>query len=127
MTQNKRQKAEAAGRWAERYAGLILALKGYKILATRQKLSSGELDIICLKGGLVVIIEVKKRARLNDAKDAVSMKNWVRIGRAADLWLSRHGDLYNADRRYDLFAIATSLTFCHIRDAWRPDFPLTHG
>ena len=127
MAQNKRQKAEAAGRWAEHLACLLLFLKGYKVLATRQKLASGELDIVCRKNGLIVIVEVKKRARLDDAREAVSARNWVRIGRAADLWLSRRGDLYNADRRYDLFAVAPGFRFCHIRDAWRPEFPLTHG
>lgn len=127
MSRQSRQQAEAAGRWAEHFACLILMFKGYRILATRQKLASGELDIVCRKGDLIVLVEVKKRAKLEDARLAVSAQNWTRIGRAADLWLAKKGDLYHADRRYDLFAISNGLRFCHIRDAWRPDFPLTHG
>lgn len=122
-----RQRAEAAGRFAEWFAILILFLKGYRILAHRQRTGSGELDIVAMKADLVVIIEVKQRKTIEHGREAVSDQSWNRIGRAADLWLGKRGDLYNNDRRYDLFVVSGPLTHCHILDAWRPDYPLTRS
>ncbi|MAI91087.1 YraN family protein [Ponticaulis sp.] len=128
MPRGARQKAEAAGRFAEHYAEFILFLKGYRTLGRREKLPSGELDLVCRKGDLIVIVEVKKRKTFELGAEAVPASSWQRIGRAADLYLARgSGQYYNSDRRYDLFIVLPGLRFCHIHDAWRPDFPLTHG
>lgn len=127
MAQRDRKRAETAGRLAEWLAITILFFKGYRILAHRQRTGSGELDIVCLKSQRVVIVEVKKRHTLEAGRASVSDRSWQRIGRAADLWLASRGELYHYERRYDLFLVAKGLTFCHILDAWRPDYPLTRG
>lgn len=128
MTRHARQSAEARGRFAERLAELILTLKGYRILARRARTGSGELDLVCQKGPLIIIAEVKQRATLELGLNAVPERSWQRIGRAADLWLARFPDnIFHADRRYDLFIVRPGFRFCHIKDAWRPDSPLTHS
>tara|TARA_B100000678_G_scaffold285205_1_gene287944 strand:+ start:1836 stop:2222 length:387 start_codon:yes stop_codon:yes gene_type:complete len=123
----RRQKAERSGRIAEWFALIWLTAKGYRILTRRQKTGMGELDLVCVRGKVVVIVEVKQRRSFDSARTAVSEAAWQRIGRAAELWLSKRGPLANADRRYDLFIFAGNFRFRHIPDAWRPEYPLTHG
>ena len=123
-----RKLAEARGRRAETFASFILRLKGYSVLAVRQKTLSGEIDLVCRKRGVMVLVEVKLRPDIEAGRSAVPDAGWVRIARAADLWLGGRGsDFYNADRRYDLFIVTPGFRFCHIPDAWRPDYPLTPG
>lgn len=122
-----RKAAEQKGRRAEFLAEVVLMLKGYRVLARRVKLPVGEVDLICAKGRQLVFIEVKFRKTLEDGKNAVPLRNWQRIARASDLWSAKRGDdIYNRDRRYDLFVVNHQYRFCHIRDAWRPDYALTH-
>tara|TARA_Y100000052_G_scaffold22006_1_gene22478 strand:+ start:74951 stop:75337 length:387 start_codon:yes stop_codon:yes gene_type:complete len=128
MIDPARQKAERSGRLAEWIALTVLTLKGYRVIATRQKTPLGELDLVCLKHQTVVIVEVKRRKTLIEGEWAVPAMAWQRIGRAAEIWLSKKGDrLYSADRRFDLFLVAPGFRFCHNLDAWRPENPLTHG
>ncbi|MAP95101.1 MAG: hypothetical protein CMK07_09140 [Ponticaulis sp.] len=128
MNRQRRQRAEKAGRAAEFVAANWLRLKGYSVLAQRQKTGSGELDLICRKSGMVVIVEVKQRQTLEDAQLAVPDHAWRRIGRAADLWLGKRGvALYDMPRRYDLVILTRRFKLRHIPDAWRPEYPLTHG
>ena len=123
-----RKRAEARGRRAETFASFVLRLKGYSVLAVRQKTRSGEIDLVCRKRGVMVLVEVKLRPDIEAGRSAVPDASWVRIARAADLWLGGRGpDYYNAGRRYDLFIVTPGFRFCHIPDAWRPDYPLTPG
>ena len=128
MAGANRKRAEARGRRAETFAALILRLKGYCVLASRQKTRSGEIDLVCRKKGVMVMVEVKLRPDIEAGRSAVPDSSWIRIARAADLWLGGRGEAYfNADRRYDLFIVTPGFHFCHIPDAWRPDYPLTPG
>lgn len=127
MTGRDRIAAERKGRRAELFARCILMLKGYSVIAGRVKLNVGEIDLICQRGRLLTFIEVKYRKSLEDGHNAVSERNWQRIARAADMWCAKRGDtVYNQDRRYDLFVVNHQYRFRHIRDAWRPDYALTH-
>lgn len=128
MARASRQKAERSGRIAEWIAVVCLTLKGYQVLATRQKTHMGELDLVCLRKNLVVIVEVKRRKTVEEGKWAVSDYAWQRIGRAADFWLAKRDEqLFASNRRFDLFIVSPPFKVCHILDAWRPENPLTHG
>lgn len=116
----KRQIAEARGRQAERRAALWLRLKGYSILASRVKLPVGEIDLVARKGRLIAFVEVKARARQDDALGAVSVQSWQRIARAAEAWMGQRPKLAGYGWRYDIIALAPGRLPHHLRDAWRP-------
>lgn len=116
----KRQIAEARGRQAERRAALWLRLKGYSILASRVKLPVGEIDLIARKGRLIAFVEVKARARQEDALGAVSVQSWQRIARAAEAWMGQRPKLTDYGWRYDIIALAPGRLPHHLKDAWRP-------
>lgn len=128
MTSPTRKAAEQRGRLAERYAGGILTLKGYSILAKRAKTPVGEIDLIARKGNLLAFIEVKQRRTLEQGLNAVPDQSWNRIARASDSWLARYApDKFDYDRRYDLFLVIGNFGFRHMKDTWRPDSFLTRN
>ena len=57
-----RRRSERAGRRAEWIGALILTLKGYRILARRFRVHSGEIDLIARRGDVIAFIEVKARS-----------------------------------------------------------------
>lgn len=116
----KRQIAEARGRADERRAALWLRLKGYSILAMRVKLPVGEIDLIARKGRLIAFLEVKARARRDDALGAVSVQSWQRISRAAEAWMGQRPKFAGHGWRYDIVALAPGQLPYHLKDAGRP-------
>lgn len=50
------------GRRAEREAALFLRRRGYRIIAQNVRTKLGEIDLVALKGDLVVFVEVKARS-----------------------------------------------------------------
>tara|TARA_R110002020_G_scaffold224599_1_gene434269 strand:- start:142645 stop:143016 length:372 start_codon:yes stop_codon:yes gene_type:complete len=120
MARGARQRAERRGRAAETRAALWLRLKGYRILETRLRTPVGEIDLIAKKGKVVAFIEVKARAKRDDALGAVTPASWQRIARAADVWMARRPRYAEHGWRYDLIALQPGRLPVHVRDAWRP-------
>ena len=83
----KRFKAYRRGHRGEWLAALALMLKGFRIIARRYRTKLGEIDLIARRGDLVLIVEVKVRATLIEAMDAIARQSERRIEAAADLWL----------------------------------------
>ena len=117
----RRQRAEARGRLAEGLAVLALRLKGYRILARRLRLSAGEIDIIAARGRTVVFVEVKARADVAMATEALSARQRRRLLRAAEQNLGRQPHLAARDLRFDLMLVAPRRWPRHVIDAWRAD------
>jgi len=115
-----RQAAERRGRLAEHIAEMWLRLKGYRILDRRVRLPMGEIDLIAQRGGVVACVEVKQRASLNAAQDAVPERAWRRISAAAGAWIARRQHLTKKSCRYDLIAISRGHRPHHYPDYWRP-------
>jgi len=74
-----RKAAERRGRRAEYFAASALVLKGYSILELRYKTPMGEIDIIARRGKLIAFVEVKARASIEDAVNAITHKARQRI------------------------------------------------
>ena len=68
----ERVAAFQTGLSAEARAAALLMAKGYRILARRFKTPYGEIDIVAQRRKLVAFVEVKARARLDDAAYAVT-------------------------------------------------------
>ncbi len=117
----RRQRAEARGRLAETLAVLSLRLKGYRILARRLRLSSGEIDIVASRGRTVAFIEVKARADLAVATEALSPRQQRRLLRAAEQFVGLRPYLAGRDLRFDLMLVAPRRWPLHLVDAWRAD------
>lgn len=100
-----RKAAEQRGRRAEAWAAFYLRLLGWRILARRLKTPRGEIDLIARRGDLVLIVEVKVRATLRDAMEAVGRQSETRIEAAADVWLARQPDFSRLSVRFDMVAV----------------------
>jgi putative endonuclease len=109
---------ERAGRRGEAWAALFLRAKFYRIVATRVKTPVGEIDLIARRGGSVVFVEVKARSFSHQEADALYAVNRRRIVRAAQLWLTRHPALAEADLRFDVIFLAPFAWPRHIVNAF---------
>jgi putative endonuclease len=65
---------------AESRAAAYLMAKGYRILAKRFRTPYGEIDLVARKRNLLVFIEVKARASLDEAAYAVTARQQRRDG-----------------------------------------------
>ncbi len=111
-----RKKAHGLGILAERFAIVLLRLKGYRILACRYCVRGGEIDIVIRRGDTVAFVEVKVRPTLDEARTAIDFVKRRRISRAAKTWLASNpwaapltwrGDaIYIAPRRLPRHEIA---------------------
>lgn len=111
--------ARLSGRRAEVLAAAWLMLKGYRILGFRLTTPLGEIDLLAQRGKVLAVVEVKRRANLDDALDAVTVEQRARLRRAADHIVAHRNGLRNASVRLDLIALAPGRRPRHLRDAWR--------
>ena len=80
--------------------------KGYRILAKRFRTPYGEIDLVARKRNLLVFVEVKARASLDEAAYAVTPRQQQRIINAAQGWLMAHPEHAEFDMRFDAMLIA---------------------
>ncbi len=122
MSQVRRERGLAArrsGRRAEIFCALWLMAKGYRILGFRLKTPQGEIDLLAQKGGVIVVVEVKRRVSLETALAAVTWRQRERLVRAARGLTARRPALTGDAVRLDLIALAPGRLPRHIADAWR--------
>lgn len=124
MSSNDRTAAHRRGRLAETFCALYLRLTGWRILARGHKGARGsgvgEVDIIARRGQTLAFIEVKARADVAGAVNALTSAQQNRIIRAADAYLQNRPHLASCDVRFDLMAMGSGFWPRHIPDAWRP-------
>ncbi len=124
MNETRRRRGTAArltGRRAELLAAILLMAKGYRILGFRLKTPQGEIDLLARRGGVLAVVEVKIRATLEAALEAVGAEQRRRLRRAASQIAARRPGLRQARVRLDLIAMAPGRWPRHIADAWRED------
>ncbi|MCW5751766.1 MAG: YraN family protein [Alphaproteobacteria bacterium] len=117
----RRQRIEAQrrGRLAEHLATAWLMLKGYRILARNLDLGVGEIDLLARRDGLLVVVEVKRRASRAAGLEALGPRQRARLARAAEALRARRPDLAGLALRFDLVVIAPRRLPLHLVDAWR--------
>ena len=115
--QPERQIAFRTGLSAESRAAAFLIVKGFRILARRWRSPVGEIDIIARRRDLLVFVEVKARANLDDAAWSVTPRQRLRIA-AAEAWLARHQDARIRDIRFDAILVAPGRIPRHITAAF---------
>jgi putative endonuclease len=119
VTRPPRVAAERHGHRSEAIAAWWLRLKLYRIVARRYRTAAGEIDLIVRRGRTLAFVEVKARASLRVAAEAVSPRQQHRITRAAGQFLAARPDLAGLDQRFDALLIVRRIWPRHIPDAWR--------
>lgn len=125
MTAEARRKAYRYGLSAEKLARLYLMCKGYRVLAPRYRNHLGEIDIVALRGNLVVAVEVKARQTLAECEESVTPEKQKRIARAIEGLMSGQGKIaglanaHERNIRFDVIWMAPRRWPRHIKDAWR--------
>jgi putative endonuclease len=114
----QRIKALRRGSFSEYLAAFSLMLRGYRILAMRYRVKSGEIDIIARKGDLVSFVEVKARATAADSVFAVNGLTQSRIRNASLYWLQTQKDASQLSYSYDIIAVRPWRWPEHFRDAF---------
>ena len=108
-----------AGRRAEVLAAVWLMLKGYRILGFRLRTPQGEIVLLAQRGGVLAVVEVKRRQTLDLALETVSPAQRDGLRRAGAAIASRRPSLQNLAVRLDLVALAPGRLPIHSPDAWR--------
>ena len=119
----KRRRAYLSGRRAEAWAAWLLRLEGYRILARGFRLPVGEIDLVARRGRVLAIVEVKRRASLAAALEAISPRQRRRLARTAEAFQAQRPRLRALRIRVDVVIILPRALPRHIMDAWRPDSP----
>lgn len=114
----ERQVAFAFGLSAESRAAAYLIAKGYRIVRRRFRTPVGEIDIVARRRGTLVFVEVKARERIDDAAEAVIVRQQRRIIAAAELWLANNPDDAKSDIRFDVVLVAPKSLPRHIEAAF---------
>jgi putative endonuclease len=119
---NVRMKRGAA---AEELAAQYLQVRGLRILARNLRCKAGELDLVCLDGGVLAIVEVRQRgsAEFGGALASVTLTKQRKITRAAQFFLRREKQWKNLALRFDVLAIEGLPDGAHridwVKDAFR--------
>lgn len=110
--------ARVSGRRAEVICALLLMLRGYRIIGFRLKTPQGEIDILAFRRGVLAVIEVKRRATLQAALEAVTHGQRERLRRAGAAIANTRPALSGAAIRLDLMAVAPGQLPRHVPNAW---------
>jgi putative endonuclease len=114
----ERQAAFRLGISAESRAAAWLIGRGYRILARRFRSAAGEIDIVAGRRHLLVFVEVKARATLDEAAESVTPRQRGRIAAAAEIWLAQNPKVTFEDIRFDAILVAPGKLPRHIAGAF---------
>lgn len=106
VEQEKRTAQQALGAYGERVAEAHLVAAGMRLLDRNWRCSEGELDLVLLEGGVLVVCEVKTRTGEGGAgpHEAVTPAKLDRLQRLAERWQVEH-DVRAEEVRLDLVAV----------------------
>ncbi len=113
------------GHAAEELAVAYLTARGITVLARNIRCRGGEIDILCLDGPFLAVIEVRQRARgqFGGALASVTPAKQRKIIRAARYVLQASQDLRHRLMRFDVIAVEGIPEGAHeiawIKDAFR--------
>lgn len=95
-----RETRQQLARWGENLAAEVLSGKGYQLLGRNFFTRYGEIDLIFMDGGQVVMVEVKTRTSLAFGlpETAVTQRKAEHLRIAAEHYLQQHPELGNSWR-----------------------------
>lgn len=91
----------------EQIAARHYRLRGYRILGANVRAGGHELDLIARRGGRLLFVEVKERARnsYGGPVGAVNREKRRRVRHAAASWLQTHPETAALEIRFEVAAI----------------------
>jgi len=98
--------AHRQGHRSEWLAAAWLMLKGYQLLGFRLKTRAGEIDILARRGKTLAVVEVKRRASVEQALLAISPDQYDRLLSAGRAVLRQRPSLAGHLLRIDIVALA---------------------
>lgn len=108
------------GHRAEWWAALWLMAKGYQILGFRLKPRArgvwGEIDILARRGGVLAIVEVKRRRTIAEALASLGPTQRQRLMSAALSLVSNRPALARLNLRLDMIVMAPGKLPRHLRN-----------
>jgi putative endonuclease len=117
-TAAERHLSLARGHVAEAKALAALMLKGYRPLARRYSVQGGEIDLIVARGDTIVFVEVKARAQMELAVEAIGFQKRRHFSRAVRAWLSRNPWAMARTLRADAVLVAPRRWPRHVEGAF---------
>ena len=113
------------GAASEGLAALHLQAHGLEVVARNLRCRAGELDLVCLDGGVIVIVEVRHRATsdFGGALASVTWRKQRKLIRATEYHRQRRPEWRARALRFDVIAVQGRPDGTHemdwIRDAFR--------
>lgn len=107
------------GHRSEWLAAALLMLKGYQILGFRLKTRAGEIDLLARRGRTLAVVEVKRRATIEQALLALKPDQYARLLAAGRAVLRQRPSLAGHLLRIDIVALAPRRFPRHRRDVNR--------
>jgi putative endonuclease len=113
------------GTASEQLAVEYLHARGLVVLARNVRCRAGELDLVCLDGRVLAIVEVRQRAKrdFGGALASVTWRKQRKIIRAAQFFLLRQAEWRRHVMRFDVVAVEGVPDGAHrivwIKDAFR--------
>lgn len=91
-TGTQERPTQRLGRWGEELAAFHLARRGMTVLDRNWRCEHGEIDIVALDGGCLVVCEVKTRRGMahGGPVHAIPWSKRLRLRRLAAAWLAAH-------------------------------------
>lgn len=109
------------GARAEHWAALWLILRGHRILARRWRCAAGEIDLVAMKRGVLIAVEVKARPNVTMGLEAIRPHQQARLQSALELFAAQRR-LAPKGMRFDAVILCPRRLPHHLADAWRPGF-----
>jgi putative endonuclease len=113
------------GAAAEQLAAEHLQTQGLQVLARNLRCKGGEIDLVCLDDGVLAVIEVRQRARVDfgGALASVNLHKQRKILRAVRFFLQRRARWRSLMIRFDVVGVEGLPEGAHrivwIKDAFR--------
>ncbi len=87
-----RDRRRTLGGEGEARAAVFLVRRGYRIVERNVRVNGVEIDLVAMRHGVVVFVEVKTRSgrAFGAPEHAVDARKQARIARAAAAWLREH-------------------------------------
>lgn len=115
---DRHRAAYRRGHRAEWLALMALMLKGYWPIGRRVSIAGGEIDLIVQRWSTIAFVEVKARARRDDAREAIDAAKRRRFSRAVRAWIGRNAWCGGMTVRADAVFVGARGWPAHVADAF---------
>ena len=116
MARKNWKKAHRIGKIGELIALIYLLFKGYLPCARNIQTPFAEIDLICRRGDLIILVEVKTRITIKEAMESLRPAQIDRLHSGFSWWLGQHNRMKAYQRvRMDMIAIGFNHWPHHIK------------